>query len=301
MFKALPNNPFVYPRDYPRRGVLLIRVKFFGKALWRWLRVQKPLTRLLGYQYRPANDLLEIDITYLCNLKCHNCNRSSAQAPEACHIDLSRIEQLVTDSLAQNRRWWRIRILGGEPTLHPELLSILESLYRLKAVQPDLIIELVTNGYGRRVQQVLALLPTWLVVENSAKTDIVQPEFGPFNLAPKDSWYHRYSQFANGCDIASTCGIGLTPQGYYPCAIAGGIDRVLGQQNGRQRLPGTEDEMRELMATACALCGRFRDGHYVPPKLRRRIYTQQTSPSWAQIYRQWAKRRQAHRAMRAQP
>ncbi|MHA2937994.1 radical SAM protein [Vibrio sp. RC27] len=280
-------DPFKYSHDFPKNCFHLAKLWFHAKAMWRWLRVQKIVTRVLGFQYQVANDLIEIDITYQCNLKCNNCNRSSAQAPSKKHIQLAEIIAFVDDSLKQNRSWTKIRILGGEPTLHPQLPEILDQLYRLKKANTDLSIQLVTNGYGRRVNQVISELPKWLYIENSSKTDSIQPEFGPFNLAPIDSWYHRYTDFSNGCDIANTCGVGLTPQGYYPCAVAGGIDRVLNKEGGRKRLPEQGDEMRDLMKKACGLCGRFRDGHYVPPKLRSQIFEQRTSVSWEKIYADW--------------
>jgi hypothetical protein len=44
------------------------------------------------------------------------------------------------------------------------------------------------------------------------------------------------------------------------------------------------------MNVACRLCGRFQDGHYVPPKLRPPLLEQQTSPSWHKIYQNWQRR-----------
>lgn len=173
-----PSSPFLYMPGYPQKWVAMFRLWFLGKKLWRWFRVQKAVTKLLGYHYSVATDLLEIDITYQCNLKCNNCNRSSAQAAEARHISVSAIREFVIESLEQGRVWRRIRILGGEPTLHPELIDILDELYELKKRQPDMVIQLVTNGYGRRVARVLASLPAWLEIENSTKTDNLQPEFG---------------------------------------------------------------------------------------------------------------------------
>ena len=280
-------EPFKYSRGYPQKWFYVVKFMFKLKAFWRWIRVQKPMTKLMGYQYQVADDLIEIDITYQCNLKCNNCNRSSAQAPSKTHIGLDEITHFVDDSLSQNKHWRNIRVSGGEPTLHPELSEILSELYRLKLAHPDLTIQLVTNGHGRHVNKVISMLPEWLCIENSAKTDSVQPDFGPFNLAPVDSWYHKFSDFSNGCDIAKTCGLGLTPQGYYPCAVAGGIDRVLNLKGGRQRLPSSDDEMHDLMRRNCGLCGRFRDGHYVPPKLRPRIFEQHTSATWNKIYQEW--------------
>lgn len=281
---------FSYSRDFPRRFLTYYRALFAFKKLLRWIRIQSVVTKLLGFQYRVASHLIEIDLTYLCNLRCNNCNRSSAQAPEALHISLEQIRQFVDDSLEQKRSWARIRLLGGEPTLHPQFMEIMEELLRYKAQFPATEIQVVTNGFGRKVQAVIKSLPRSIYIENSAKSGDVQPSFGPFNLAPQDSMAYLGADYRNGCSIANSCGVGLTPQGYYPCAVAGGIDRVLGVSRGRSSLPPPEDEMRDLMDIACRLCGRFRDGHYVPEKVRPPLMNQETSPSWERIYDEWSRR-----------
>jgi hypothetical protein len=50
--------------------------------------------------------------------------------------------------------------------------------------------------------------------------------FKPFNSAPCDQFINYFSNYACGCRIIEDCGLGLTPSGYYMCAIAGGIDRI---------------------------------------------------------------------------
>ena len=285
-----PKSSFSYSRDFPLRFLTFYRFVFAARKVLRWLRVQRLTTKLLGYQYRVATEAIEIDLTYLCNLRCNNCNRSSAQAPEATHISLDVIRQFVDESLLTRRYWSRIRLLGGEPTLHPDFMAILNELERYRVEYPDASVQLVTNGYGPKVKRILQSLPKSIYVENSSKSSEVQPGFGSFNLAPQDSAAYSWADYRNGCAIASTCGLGLTPQGYYPCAIAGGIDRVLGLQRGRSRLPPPSDEMRDLMEAACRLCGRFRDGHYVPEKLRPPLLNQETSLSWQKIYEDWRSR-----------
>lgn len=289
--KSSPKSAnFFYAKNFPHRFLDFYRIFFAFKKFLRWFRIQRVVTKALGFQYRVASNLIEIDLTYLCNLKCNNCNRSSAQAPAAIHIELDVIRQFVNDSLDQGRSWARIRLLGGEPTLHPQFMEIMQELLRYKAQHPTTSIQVVTNGYGRKVQAVIKSLPRFIYIENSSKSGNVQPGFGPFNLAPQDSKIYSGADYRNGCSIASTCGLGLTPQGYYPCAVAGGIDRVLGVRRGRATLPSPDDEMRDLMDMACRLCGRFRDGHYVPDKLRPPLMAQQTSRSWVRIYDEWSRR-----------
>lgn len=282
---------FYFSKEYPTRFVRINKLAFWLLGIWRWIRVQCPVTRLLGYQYTPAQDLIEIDLTYLCNLRCFNCNRSSAQAPEAHHINKSQISDFVEQSINEGRQWQRVRVLGGEPTLHPDFLEIITILKKLKRTNQDTRIEVVTNGYGKQVNTMLKELPPDIWIENSAKSDNIQPGFGPFNLAPIDDKRYKFADYKNGCDIATSCGVGLTPQGYYPCAVAGGIDRVQGLKRGRTSLPAPNDDMRDLMEETCRLCGRFRDGHYIPTKLRKPLEEQKTSKSWDIIYTDWERRK----------
>ena len=257
------------------------------KGLLRPLRVSRPLTGVLGPQHRRSRTMIEIDITYACNLLCHNCNRSCAQAPEALHMPLSMIRRFVQESEARSKRWKRIRVLGGEPTLHPEFPAVVEVLHRYSQKHPGCVLEVVTNGHGPQVQGRIARLPADVLVDNSAKTSRVQPDFGPFNLAPVDDLRFSLADFCNGCFVMRDCGMGLTPLGYYPCAVAGGIDRILGAGLGGAHLPPDDDDMLEAARRLCGLCGRFRDGHFVPRVLRPELRRSTTSRTWRELYARW--------------
>jgi hypothetical protein len=95
------------------------------------------------------------------------------------------------------------------------------------------------------------------------------------------------ADFGNGCAIARDCGMGLCWGGYYPCAVAGGIDRIAGFDLGRKILPAQRDDLRDLMRVFCRLCGRFREGHYLPRALRPALEGERTSPTWERLYRSW--------------
>lgn len=278
-FRRLPS--------FPRKWVLVGRVWYWLKARHRHLRIGRFISWVLGPQYRRSRTLLELDITYLCNLHCLNCNRSCTQAPEALHMDIGQLREWVDEWLARKQRWRRIRVLGGEPTLHPQFDAVIAELERYRTWNQDCLIEVVSNGYGARVQHVLARLPSHIWVENSNKTSRVQPSFGPFNLAPCDDRAYRNADYRNGCAIMEECGMGLTPLGYFPCAVAGGIDRILSGGRGYLTLPLPGDDMLCSTAAACALCGRFRDGHYVPRNLRPQLLEANISHTWMAMYERW--------------
>jgi hypothetical protein len=254
------------------------------KSYWlrelSFLRTRAWVTQVLGYEYSVSQDLIEIDITYACNLTCNNCNRSSAQAPSREHIDLNQIDAFLNQSAAQGRRWRRIRLLGGEPTLHPQFLEIVNRIrqYRDSHSRATLI-EIATNGHGAKVQSVLAKLPSDIAIVDTQKANKLQPAFATFNVAPRDLPEYRDADYRNGCKILSDCGMGLTPRGFYPCAIAGGIDRILGEQNGRTELPPRQDGMRDLLQKHCELCGHFKR-RADPPLL-----SQKSSITWTELYR----------------
>ncbi len=270
------------------------RLLYTFKGAWRRIRTGRVITKLLGPQYVRSRSKIEIDITYACNLFCLNCNRSVTQAPESRHMPLRMIQRFVDDSIARGKRWERIRVLGGEPTLHPEFLEIIAELRRYRAWNLQCRIEVVTNGYGEFVKARLAQLPEDIWIEDSAKTNVIQPSFRPFNMAPIDDPAFASADFTNGCAIMDECGMGLTPTGYYPCALAGGIDRVVGIGLGKPGLPDDGDSMLEAARAFCRLCGRFKDGHYIPPELRPALTSEQISPTWQEAYSKWRDQRRGN-------
>ena len=298
-----PDNSFAMMPDlrkrFPRPGTRWLwvwRLRYRLLAAWRWLRIRRRVTAVLGPQYRRSRDLIEIDITYLCNLHCLNCNRSVTQAREALHMTVEAVAHFVDESLARGKKWRRIRVLGGEPTLHPEFTAILVELLRYRAACPGTIVEVVTNGHGKRVQSVLDALPDAVMVDNSNKDSPVQPHFGPFNLAPVDDPSFKDASYVNGCAVLEECGMGLTPMGYYPCAVAGGIDRILGEGLGSAALPEDDDDMLAATERLCQLCGRFRDGHFVPRVLRPPMEAAPVSATWTELYARWHEERRAVRS-----
>jgi hypothetical protein len=256
-----------------------ITVKRLVLDAYQFFRAQSFVVKHLGRQFIPSREYIEIDVTYRCNLKCINCNRSCAQAPSNAGIPVSDLEKFLKQSIAQQVQWKRIRILGGEPTLHSHLVDIVDLFrdYQLKH-NPSVRLVMGTNYFGNQVRQVLEKLPASIEIKSTLKSSRVNL-FKPFNVAPVDTFFNRYSDYTCGCRIIEDCGLGLTPSGYYMCAVAGGIDRIFKYHLGRKALPGPMDTLSDQMSAFCRLCGHF--GFQWPTRRTR------TSITWRAAYRNY--------------
>jgi len=243
---------------------------------WRW-RIGRCPTWVLGPQFRRSRSRIELDITWACNLRCFNCNRSCEQAPTGIGMTCAQVETFVAESLERGQRWEQIRILGGEPALHPELQPILAALLRYQRAVGGVRLVLATNGHGDNVRAALRQIPVGIEVENTDKTGQVQP-FLSFNVAPVDLPAYDHADYSNGCFVTEQCGIGLTPYGYYQCAVAGGIDRIFGLGLARDTLPADEDGLDDQLEQLCRLCGAFKRD--VEQPLGRPVQ----SPTWRSAY-----------------
>jgi hypothetical protein len=261
------------------RAALRVTLRTARGRLWRY-RVRPLATRALGPRHRRSRRRIELDITWACNLRCFNCNRSCEQAPTGEGMTVAQVRRFVDESLAAGQRWERIRVLGGEPTLHPHFHEILEELLRYRAAVPEVVIEVATHGHGERTRAALARLPDGVTVEDTKKDSAVQP-FQAFNLAPIDDPAYAGADFANGCPVTEVCGVGLGPYGYYPCAVAAGIDRIFGLDLGRRRLPADDDDLVDQLRAFCRLCGHFRREVEAP------VTAPVQSESWRAAYARW--------------
>jgi len=240
-------------------------------------------------RYRPNLARIELDLLWDCNLRCKNCDRSCRQAPSAARMTPAQVARFIDQSVRAGRHWERIALLGGEPTLHPELDEILDLLLGYRAQRaPETEIRLVTNGHGEIVQRVLAGLPAEVVVRNTRKQGVDQDRFEPFNLAPRDLPACRGASFDEGCWVTADCGLGLNRHGYYPCGVAGGIARVAGLRIALAELPTDPEQLRPALAAVCQLCGHFLRGEFEPRSVRRALAGEPCSLTWRRLYRKYA-------------
>jgi len=211
-------------------------------------------------KYFTNHNRIELIITYRCNMKCINCEAQVRQAPSSKEMSVKQISKFIRESIENNIRWESIRVLGGEPTLHSEIYSIIECLDKYKRdFSPNTVIMVVTNGYGNFVNRILSELSTKysIMIENSKKTSNLQSHFSPINQAPMDLEAYKNCNFINGCWIPTICGIALDIHGYYPCSAAAAIARVFGLTVARKTIPLSADDFTELLSVFCEKCGHY--------------------------------------------
>ncbi len=257
---------------------VLLKAKKKLLLMFLLVRTNKLTTALFGPFYKVNSKRIEIILTFACDLLCVDCSILCRQAPSQKRMTCEQIEKFVRESIDRNRRWECIRIVGGEPTLHPDMMKILALLAAYKEnFSPDTAVQLCTNGFNPRVRDMLVDLPAGIEVENSAKTSPDHTKHIAVNYAPVDQPFYRYVDFTNGCRICVTQGWGLSPYGYYHCNVAAAIDRVIGFDIGKKSMPAADDSMACLSEQLCRYCGFFRKhqpDHFKPGYI---------SPSWKGI------------------
>jgi len=251
------------------------------KRVCFFIIAQKPVTRLFGPIFTRTPKIAELDLTYVCNMDCVNCIRSCGIAPSSDRMTVEQVKKFIKSNIDNNMKWGKIRAMGGEATLHPDVLEILDLLVEYKRNHaPDTCIEIVTNGYGKKVMSVLSKVPKGVKIANTAKKSRVQDKFFAFNLAPRDLLYYKFADYSVGCRGMNACGLGVTPYGYYVCPMAGGIDRVFGFDIGRKEMPLPGDPMLDQTTVICQYCGRFRGmGGWVKKEI--------ISPSWQEALKKY--------------
>lgn len=225
----------------------------------------------------------ELDIIIACTCKCNNCGRACGLAPSKLRLSVDDIKRFIKEANELNYVFDFVAILGGEPTLHPDLIEICELLYHgLNYLGGRRRVIVKTNGYTQKTKEVMATLPPHIEIENSNKTD-ESPLFSKYNDAPIDYPEHQNDNFEAGCNISESCGYGFHPNGKFYCCGAGAtIDRIFNLGMGVEHLKDlTEEKLREQKKTLCKYCGHFKDWG----KWNEYSTEQVTSKSWEEAFK----------------
>lgn len=207
---------------------------------------------------------LVIDVTYQCDLKCKNCNRLCGILPRKNEVNLNQIEQIVSDSIKLNKKWNRIIVAGGEPSLFSkinELYYILQeySIYHNKVFDSQkLQIIHATNGLSKSTKMKIKSLPSVVThVYNSEKNNS-EPYFQAMTVAPIDLGVYKEGEL-KVCSESWNCGICFNYRGFYPCAESASInDALISEDLSIKSLAQVNFEsMSKILHKTCRYCGYY--------------------------------------------
>ncbi len=86
---------------------------------------------------------LEVPITTGCTLNCKECNNLIQFYQKPANFDAERVIRDIRRICSVSKRIKMLRILGGEPLVHPKLARILEELDKIEKIEQ---VQVVTNG-----------------------------------------------------------------------------------------------------------------------------------------------------------
>lgn len=103
--------------------------KWTKRAIWRQILFQRYCRspEVLASVFRQT---LRVSITYRCNLVCRYCYANGLETNFPEDMRLEDFLHLVV--WAKKRGWKYIRLLGGEPTIHPHFIEMLDICYHNK-------------------------------------------------------------------------------------------------------------------------------------------------------------------------
>lgn len=203
---------------------------------------------------------VELEINTACDLACFGCDRMSDVASKGVpNMTLDQVRLFVRESLDLRWEWERIRVLGGEPTIHPRFKDIVEVVMTYRDAFPNVFIQVLSNGQGKYEEVRDWCLERGVNIHTEYKSPGVQPEwFNNTRITPVD----RDPSVGElpPCAIFGVhgCGIGLTRHGYFLDGAGASIARVAGHDVGKMHLREvTQEAMLDQARVLCRICGHW--------------------------------------------
>jgi hypothetical protein len=168
-------------------------------------------------------------------------------------MTLDQINQFVYEMTTTNSYIGRVRLVGGEPSLHSRLKAIVEMLYVLVEKGHLGYIEIVTNGsHPEKIEPIRSLLSK---VRVSDQKDKEKHHTANLVNTPASLGYE-----GKMCNAPWHCGISLNYYGYFPCSSGAGLARLMDNMEQWQRLSLPQRPVLEEWPDLQELCNQCYHG-----------------------------------------
>lgn len=124
-------------KDYRRENFGILKERFLCIGAYIFCKWQRYFRKDIYFKY------LEVPITTKCSLNCKECNNLIQYYQNPQNYEIKKVINDIKRICSVSKQIKKLRILGGEPLVHPELSVILEELKKIDKIKH---IEIVTNG-----------------------------------------------------------------------------------------------------------------------------------------------------------
>jgi hypothetical protein len=200
---------------------------------------------------------IEIELTSVCDMKCKFCDRFMQYSHDK-NMTIYQISEFIRESLEMNYPWDRIHVLGGEPTLHPDFLEIMDLLINYRNKTGLKILRVITNNHGKIEKYRDYLLDNNVDIYSDYKTENIPYYFSNTLRCQLDNNDGLHPP----CGIFGVkgCGVGFTRYGYFLCGAGASIARLCGYDIGFKSLKEvTYNNLYKQADYVCNKCGHTVD------------------------------------------
>jgi hypothetical protein len=207
---------------------------------------------------QPYNNL-EIQICTYCDLSCWSCDRASDEITDP-PMTIDQLNLCIQESIDLDWKWKRIRLLGGEPTIHPRFRDFAQALIDYRDnYNPECFLQVLTNGLGKAAKYRAWLVDNRVSLHAEAKEKGVDPPWFnntrivPIDRDPTKTELPPCGIYGRG---SGGCGIQLSNFGYFLDGAGATVARVGGFDIAVMHLKDVTFESMENQAKVlCSRCG----------------------------------------------
>jgi len=236
----------------------------------------------------PTFKIIELCLTYRCNVQCQNCSNLCTQAPATeDYLTPEDIYFFLDDLAEHNHPLGQITLHGGEPVLTPDFETIIKLLCEYRKLN-NCTLWLLSNNSNELIREKTRYIsdkyciPLGISEKRGTNRDAKGHElmYVPVNESPDDLGL----PYTLGCFQSAQCGMCYNKQGYFPCSPMAAAARVFDYSSmGHSIVDVTEEACREKFAQHCKHCGFAME--------RRRAFNQVTTKTWDKALKEYAKKK----------
>jgi len=234
--------------------------------------------------FKPNRGIVELCLTYRCNVRCDNCSNLCTQAPFGGDLTPTDVLYFIDDIHNNGDHVGQVTLHGGEPVMNPHIEDIVKMLAEYRH-DTGCKLWLLTNNSSDAVRRKTTYLsceydiPLGISTKRDRNMDRSGSpiKYAQVNNSPADQGIEH----DHGCFQTSTCGVCFNYLGWFPCSPVAAAARVFGYKGVKSISQLTDEQSDLYFHEHCGYCG------FSAPDMIR-VSEQVTSETWRDAFDKYA-------------